>query len=142
MRAQPSVQIHILMVRVPSKYEVKRLTFEYSTDYFVFSRITGWGGALNVPYLRHFAVVSNDLRCVGKVSYRPFEPCRCALVNPRWSGGKVSTTIHVELLMPLTQVLFASARSSAWTDMPKVRTPTNFHEKRITFEVDMNYFVF
>ncbi len=41
--AQLSVQMTIAKVGTLSKYGAKPLTFEYLTDYPVFTRITGWG---------------------------------------------------------------------------------------------------
>ncbi len=46
-RAQPSVQMTISKVGTPSKFGVKRLTFEYLTDYSVFTLNYRLGGQHN-----------------------------------------------------------------------------------------------
>ncbi len=129
-------------VRISSKYHAKRLTFKYSIDLFVFVCATDWGAALFVLYLPHFSIVLDILGCVRKVSRTAFQPSRCVHGNPRQRGLKVSTTIHVETLMSLPHVLFMSANVSDLLGILKVRAPTKFHEKRLTFELDMICFLF
>ncbi len=142
MLARPSGPTDITKVRISSKDDAKRRTFKYSTDLIVFVWITDWGAALFVLYICHFSIVSDVLRCVGKVSSPPFQPSRYAFGKLRWSGLTVSTIIHVETLMPLPQVLFTSANPSALLGISKVHAPTKFHAKRLTFELDMICFLF
>ncbi len=100
------------------------------------------GAALFVLYLPHFSIVLDVLGCVRKVSRTAFQPSRYVHGNPRQRGLKVSTTIHVETLMSLPHVLFMSANVSDLLGILKVHAPTKFHEKRLTFELDMICFLF
>ncbi len=111
-------------VRISSKYHAKRLTFKYSIDLFAFVCATDWGAALFVLYLPHFSIVSDVLRCIRKVLRTAFQPSR----NPCQHGLKVSTTIHVETLIPLPHVLFTSANVNDLLGILKVCAPTKFHE--------------
>ncbi len=61
-----------MKVRTSSKYDAKRITFEYSTDCFVFVCITDLGAELFQLYLHHFKTDSDVLGCVRKVSYTSF----------------------------------------------------------------------
>ncbi len=82
--AQLSVQMTIAKVGTLSKYGAKLLTFEYLTDYSVFTRITGWGATQLVPYLNHFPTNLDEVKFVRKLLIISFQTNRCALMEPRW----------------------------------------------------------
>ncbi len=55
-----------MKVRTSSKYDAKRITFEYSTDCFVFVCTTDLGAELFQLYLHHFKTDSDVLGCVRR----------------------------------------------------------------------------
>ena len=82
------------------------------------------------------------LRCVPKVLLTSFYSNRCALAKSPWEIMKVSTTFHVEPLIPSSQVLFAPRQVSASIVLLKAHTFPKFGENRFTFEYLINCFLF
>ncbi len=53
--------------------------------------------------------ILDDLGCILKVYVTSFQPIRCALTEMAWETVNVSTSIHVEMLISLAQILFVRA---------------------------------
>ncbi len=142
MEAQASVCLVLLKVSIPTKFDAKRLTFEYVMICLLFYRICCLGEILGVLYLSHFQTNLDVLRCIGKVLSMPFRLYRCANVKVSHSFVLVSVFIYVERLIPLSQIHFASVQPSVSVDIWTVHTSTKFGEHRCTFDLFMNYFLF
>ncbi len=78
MSAEPISWNDRIMVCWLCKFHKKRLTFEYSTDFFLFS---GYEVTHIPSYLGHSPTVLDHFRCLWKVLFRPFEANKWVLAQ-------------------------------------------------------------
>ena len=128
------VQDDLLKVSTPSEFHPKRSSFEYPTEYSLFSRIlcsapTLWGLYCQFPLTNRCV-----LRCVRKVLMSTFRPSRLANLNRPRSRAIVGTWFSTDKLILLLQMLFQLRKPSGQVGPGKAYLCSKDEAKRCVFD--------